>query len=41
LRGQISTILDSRLSRKWTECIDEGWFRELEQKEKEIGNLLE
>jgi len=42
--SQISTILDlsnSRLGRKWTECIGKGWLRELEEKEKEIGNLLE
>jgi len=42
--SQISTILDlsnSRLCRKWTECINKRWLRELEQKEKEIGNLLE
>jgi len=39
-----STILDSsnsRFGRKWTECIDKGLLRELEQKEKEVGNLLE
>ena len=38
------TILDfshSRFGRKWTECIDKGWLRELEQKEREMGNLLE
>jgi len=42
--SQTSTILDfsnSRLGRTWTECIDKGWLRELEEKEKEIGNLLE
>ena len=41
---QISTTLDlsnSRLGRKWTECIDKEWLRELEKKEKEMGNLLE
>ena len=41
---QISTILDfsnSRLGREWTECIDKEWLRELEEKEKEVGNLLE
>jgi len=40
---QISTILDfykSRFGRKWTECIDKEWLRELEKKE-EVGNLLE
>jgi len=38
-----STILDfsnSSFGRNWTECIDKGWLRELDQKEKE-GNLLE
>jgi len=41
---QISTTLDfsnSRLGRKWTECIDKEWLRELEKKEKEMGNLSE
>ena len=41
---QISTILDmsnSRLGRKWTECIDKEWLREMEKKEKEVGKLLE
>jgi len=41
---QISTTLDfsnSRLGRNWTECINKEWLRELEQKEKEVGNLLE
>jgi len=41
--SEISTIVDlsnSRFSRKWTECIDKGWLRELEQKEKEVRNLL-
>jgi len=39
-----STILDltnSRLGGKWTDCIDKGWLRELEQEEKKVGNLLE
>ena len=31
----------SKLGRKWTECIDKEWLREVEQKEKEVGNLLE
>jgi len=31
----------SRLCRKWTECIDKEWLRELERKGKEIGNVLE
>jgi len=38
------TVLDLsylRLGRKWTECIDKEWWRKLEQKEKEVGNLLE
>jgi len=42
--SQISTILDysnSRFGRNWTECIDKEWLEELEQKEKEVGNLLE
>jgi len=41
---QISTILDmsnSRLGRKWTECIDKEWLRDIEKKEKEVGKLLE
>jgi len=41
---QISTILDLsnlRFGREWTECIDKEWLRELEKKEKEVGNLLE
>jgi len=42
--SEMSTILDlsnSRLDRKWTESINKGWLRELKEKEKEIGNLLE
>ena len=31
----------SRLCRKWAECIDKEWLRELERKKKELGNLLE
>ena len=31
----------SRLGRKWTECIDKEWLREVEQKGKEVGELLE
>jgi len=41
---KISTILDlsnSRLGRKWTECIDKEWLRDIEKKEKEVGKLLE
>ena len=41
--SQISiTNLDfdnSRFGRKWMECIDNEWLKELEQKEKEVGNL--
>jgi len=33
-------LSNSRLGRKWTECIDKEWLRELEGKEKEIRNLL-
>jgi len=42
--SQMSTILDlsnSRLGKKWAECIDNGWLRGLEPKEKEVGELLE
>jgi len=42
--SQIPTILDfsnSRFGREWMECIDKEWLRELEEKEKEVGNLLE
>jgi len=41
---EILTILDlsnSRLGRKWTECIDKEWLKEMEKKEKEVGKLLE
>jgi len=41
---EISTILDlsnSRLGRKWTECIDKEWLRDIKKKEKEVGKLLE
>jgi len=41
---EVATILDfsnSRFGREWTECIDKEWLRELEEKEKEVGNLLE
>jgi len=41
---EMSTVLDlsnSRLGKKWAECIDNGWWRELEQREKEVGELLE
>jgi len=29
------------LGRKWTECIDKEPLREVEQKEKEVGNVLQ
>ena len=32
---------NSRFGTRWTECIDKEWLRELEQKEKEVGHLLE
>jgi len=38
------TVVDlsnSRLGRKWTECIDKEWLGEVERKGKEMGNLLE
>jgi len=41
---EVPTILDfsnSRFGREWMECIDKEWLRELEKKEKEVGNLLE
>jgi len=31
----------SRLCRKWTECIDQEWLREVERKGKDMGNVLE
>jgi len=34
-------LSDSRLWRKWMECIDKEWLRGLERKGKEIGSLLE
>ena len=42
--GKKETVVDlsnSRLGRKWTECIDKEWLREVERKGKEIGNLFE
>jgi len=42
--GKKETVVDlstSRLGRKWTECIDNEWLREVERKGKEIGNVLE
>ena len=41
---EVPTILDfsnSRFGREWTECVEKEWLRELEKKEKEVGNLLE
>jgi len=38
------TVVDlsnSRLGRKWTECIDQEWLGEVERKGKEMGNVLE
>ena len=38
------TVVDlskSRLCRKWTECIDKEWLREVERKGEKIGNVLE
>jgi len=38
------TVVDlstSRLGRKWTECIDNEWLREVERKGREMGNVLE
>jgi len=40
---QILTILDlsnSRLGRKWTECLYKEWLRDMEKKEKEVGKVL-
>jgi len=34
-------LSNSRLGRKWMECIDNEWLREVERKGKEMGNLLE
>jgi len=42
--GKKETVVDlstSRLGRKWTECIDKEWLREVERKGKEMGNVLE
>jgi len=42
--GKKETVVDlstSRLGRKWTECIDNEWLREVERKGKEIENVLE
>ena len=39
-----STKLDTsdfRYGNKWTECIDKDWLKELEDKEKKVGKLLE
>ena len=34
-------VSNSRLGRKWMECIDNEWLREVERKGKEMGNVLE
>jgi len=42
--GKKETVVDlstSRLGRKWMECIDNEWLREVERKGKEMGNQLE
>jgi len=42
--GKKETVVDlstSRLGRKWTECIDKEWLREVERKGKEMRNVLE
>jgi len=39
-KATVVDLSNSRLGRKWTECIDKEWLREVEQKGKEIGNLL-
>jgi len=41
MNSMILDLSNSRFSRKWTECIDKGWLREPEKKEKKVGNLLE
>ena len=41
MRGTILDYSKSRFGRKWTECIDKEWLRELEKREKEVGKLLE
>ena len=40
-KATVVDLSNSRLGRKWTECIDKEWLREVERKEKEVGNLLE
>ena len=37
----IVSLSNSRLCRKWTECIDKEWLREVEPKGKEMENVLE
>jgi len=34
-------LSNSRLGRKWMECIDNEWLRQVERKGKEMGNVLE
>jgi len=44
ISGKKETVVDlsnSRLGRKWTECIDKEWLREVERKGKEMRNMLE
>jgi len=44
ISGKEETVVElstSRLGRKWTECIDKEWLRQVERKGKEIGNMLE
>jgi len=40
-KATVVDLSNSRLGRKWTECIDNEWLREVEQKGKEMGNVLE
>jgi len=40
-KEMVVDLSTSRLGRKWTECIDNEWLREVEREGKEIGNLLE
>jgi len=37
MNSTMPDLSNSRFGRKWTECIDKGWLRELEKKEKEVG----
>jgi len=40
MNSTMPDLSNSRFGRKWTECIDKEWLRELEKKKKEVGNLL-